>query len=92
LFKQVHNNVLRDDRGIITMCSYCGDLKDNQENWQAIEAEITKVDLFQQSPLPQISHGICPTCKTDFLKKYAKLFSHLECPHLTTTAANEPSR
>jgi len=57
-----------DDRGIITMCSYCGDLKDAQGNWQAIETEITTLDLFKQSILPQISHGICRTCKKDFLK------------------------
>ena len=62
-----------DAHGIITMCSYCGDLKDNQGNWQAIETEITKLDLFQQSTLPQISHGICPTCKISFLNSIRKI-------------------
>jgi len=53
---------------IITMCSYCGDLKDSDGKWKPIEAEVSDRDLFQHRELPKISHGICPTCAEEFLR------------------------
>ena len=43
-------------RGIIPICSYCKEIRDDQGAWQRIEAYISKhSDAF-------FSHGICPTC------------------------------
>ena len=64
-----------DSRGIITMCSYCGKLKNAQNQWDVIEEAITDQDLFKHSILPQISHGICPVCKDDFLKSLHKIIA-----------------
>ncbi|WP_072660513.1 hypothetical protein [Mariprofundus micogutta] len=55
------------DDNIITMCSYCGDLKNSKGQWQPIEQEITARDFFQHPALPKISHGICPDCSNNFL-------------------------
>ncbi len=55
------------DQPFITMCSYCGDLKDSNGNWQTLEQKITSIDLFSDASLPQISHGICPDCAENFL-------------------------
>jgi len=57
---------------IISMCSYCGDLKDAQGNWKPLETEVTNQDLFQHSVLPKISHGICLSCKHDLLDSFHK--------------------
>ena len=51
----------------ITMCSYCGDIKDFVGEWQALEREISNTDLFCAQNLPKISHGMCPSCKKNFL-------------------------
>ena len=59
--------------GIITMCSYCGHLRDKAGNWKGIEQEITDQDLFGLQQLPKISHGICPDCKESFLKSINNL-------------------
>jgi len=55
------------DQPFITMCSYCGDLKDSDGTWQTLEQKITSIDLFSDASLPQISHGICPDCAENFL-------------------------
>jgi len=55
------------DQPFITMCSYCGDLKDREGKWQALEREITSTDLFSVQSLPKISHGMCPDCAKNFL-------------------------
>jgi len=53
--------------GIIHMCSYCGDLKDPNGKWNSIEREITDRDIFKYQKLPMISHGICQSCRENFL-------------------------
>jgi len=55
------------EQPFITMCSYCGDLKDRDGKWQALEREITSSDLFSGESLPKISHGMCPDCAENFL-------------------------
>jgi len=52
---------------IMTMCSYCGDLKDCDGIWQAMESEVNRLDLFSAAVLPKLSHGICPSCAKNFL-------------------------
>lgn len=47
---------------IITMCSLCGDIRDERGRWQAIEAEINRLGMFSMETLPRISHGLCPEC------------------------------
>ncbi|TLS67587.1 hypothetical protein FEF65_06640 [Mariprofundus erugo] len=62
-----------NEHNIITMCSFCGDLKGRDGNWHAIEDKITSADLFQYDPLPKISHGLCTECSTNFLKSIRTL-------------------
>jgi len=65
-------NLAKETQNIISMCSYCGDLKDSRGNWSPIETEVTNQDLFQHALLPKISHGICPNCKVIFLESFHK--------------------
>lgn len=46
----------------ITMCSYCLSIRAHDEQWHPLEDAIERFEEFHQSPLPRISHGICPTC------------------------------
>jgi len=43
-------------QGILPMCSYCRQVRDDKDYWQKVEGYITDhTDL-------QFSHGICPDC------------------------------
>jgi len=59
------------EKPFITMCSYCGDLKNRDGEWQPLEDEISASDLFNVCELPPISHGMCPGCKENFLAQVA---------------------
>ncbi|MDX8387169.1 MAG: hypothetical protein R8M46_01355 [Ghiorsea sp.] len=69
-------NLAKETENIISMCSYCGDLKDAFGNWNPIETELTKQDLFQHATLPMISHGICPACKVGVLESFRSSLHH----------------
>ncbi|HKJ83609.1 MAG TPA: hypothetical protein VJ961_06320 [Mariprofundaceae bacterium] len=55
------------DQGIISMCSYCGNLQDKHDEWRPVEVGVSAMDLFGFDELPKISHGICPACREGFL-------------------------
>ncbi|RLL55586.1 hypothetical protein D8Y20_01410 [Mariprofundus sp. EBB-1] len=59
------------EKPFITMCSYCGNLKNRDGEWQPLEEEISASDLFNVRDLPSISHGICADCKENFLMQLA---------------------
>ena len=49
-------------QGIIPICSYCKDIRDDQNYWQQLEAYVTKHSEAQ------FSHSICPTCYESVVK------------------------
>ncbi len=50
--------------GIIPICMYCKQIRDDKESWHRLEDYITDHSeaLF--------SHGICPTCFDEKMEKY----------------------
>lgn len=52
-------------RGIIPICSYCKNIRDDQGYWTQLESYIAK------NSDADLSHGICPKCAK---KYYPKLF------------------
>jgi GAF domain-containing protein len=45
-------------RGMVSICSYCKRIKDNQGKWHPVEHYI-----IRQAKV-EVSHGICPECKS----------------------------
>jgi hypothetical protein len=43
-------------KDFITICSYCNQIRDNQNGWHQFEHY--RSDLYK----PKVSHGICPRC------------------------------
>lgn len=43
-------------RGLLAICAYCHRIRDDEQNWQALEAYITRHSEAR------FSHGICPAC------------------------------
>jgi len=56
----------------IKMCSYCKAINIDNE-WFETEKGVSKLSLFYKSRLPQISHGICPSCYKNVMEEIERL-------------------
>lgn len=50
---------------LLLMCSWCNRIF-CEDSWRPIEDAVTLLGLFAPPELPQITHGICPTCLQSF--------------------------
>lgn len=55
-------------KGILPICSGCKKIRDEQGEWHAVEAYISKYSNVK------FSHGICPDCVTELYTEYQDLF------------------
>ena len=46
----------------LTICSWCKKIKVDDNQWLEVEEAVSKLGLFEERHLPQLSHGICPVC------------------------------
>ena len=53
---------------VVTICAWCKKCKLNEFDWREIEDALPELELFSESMLPQVSHGMCPDCHLDKLK------------------------
>lgn len=49
-------------RGIVRMCSWCKRLPVPSGEWLEVEDAVKVLDVLDTTPLPAITHGICPQC------------------------------
>ena len=47
---------------LVTMCSWCKQIKTPQHGWLEIEKAIEVMQLLSESPFPGITHAICESC------------------------------
>ncbi len=47
---------------LVTLCSWCRRVKVTDGSWEETEVAIARLGLFQSTPLPRLTHGICPDC------------------------------
>ncbi len=48
---------------ILVICSFCKDVKIDDDTWVEVEVAARKLKLFTRSrSLPMLSHGMCPDC------------------------------
>jgi hypothetical protein len=50
---------------ILTMCSWCKKAWIPDGEWLEIEDAIVRMDLFSTAQMPEITHGICPSCERE---------------------------
>ena len=60
---QKYINEVKVLQGIIPICSYCKNIRNNDDSWQQMESYI---DAHSEA---QFSHGICPECYENVVKK-----------------------
>jgi hypothetical protein len=53
---------------ILTICSWCKSVLMPDGRYVEIEAAVNQLGLFNAEVLPQLSHGICPSCWTRVTK------------------------
>lgn len=60
------------DRGrdFVVICSWCKKIKTASDQWLEVEDAVTTMSLFMSPLLPDITHGICPTCYQELREKY----------------------
>ncbi len=52
----------------LTVCSWCKRAKLAEKRWAEVEEAIGYLKLFDPPEPPQLTHGICPECKTLLLE------------------------
>ena len=57
-------NQVQQLEGIIPICMYCKKIRDDRESWHRME------DYISTHSQAQFSHGICPTCFDETMKKH----------------------
>lgn len=50
----------------LRICSWCNRAQLPQGGWAEIEEVVNHLGLFNESQLPQLTHGLCPTCAVEF--------------------------
>lgn len=57
--------------GIISMCSYCNDIKNENGGWDHIDKYIS------QHTEAKVSHGICPACMAEHYPDFINIFNEI---------------
>lgn len=47
---------------MVRMCSWCKQTEVEPERWAPVEEIVSRLRLFGEREVPEITHGICPTC------------------------------
>ncbi len=53
----------------LRMCSWCKRVADEKGGWVEVEQAVRDRNLFHEERLPELTHGICPTCLETMLSK-----------------------
>ncbi len=56
-------------QSLLVMCSWCKAVKVGDDTWVEVEDAVDRLKLFDFRYLPQISHGVCPSCAADIHEK-----------------------
>lgn len=54
---------------LLRMCSWCKRANLGCRQWVDLEEAVVRLRLFEQAPLPQLSHGICEICFASLQKQ-----------------------
>lgn len=46
----------------VTVCSMCKKMKVSPGQWAEIEEGLARLRLFEDDQMPQLTHGLCPSC------------------------------
>jgi len=50
-------------KDFLTVCSWCKCVRLPRGDWVEVEVAVQELGLFQEAPLPTLTHGICSDCE-----------------------------
>lgn len=53
----------------VRICGWCKKIFVAETKWLEVEEAVEQLDLFGVPKLPQLTHGICPSCKEDVFQE-----------------------
>ena len=48
---------------LLSICSWCKRIELPDEGWTEVEPGVRKLELFNETSVPQLSHDVCPDCE-----------------------------
>lgn len=48
----------------VVVCAWCRRVRVEEGEWLEVEEALPRLDLFGEDPVPGVSHGICPDCRS----------------------------
>ena len=60
----------RSEQRFLRLCSWCKKAQLTAQDWVEIEQAVERLRLFDDAPLPRLTHGICPGCQETVRKVY----------------------
>ncbi|HMQ56197.1 MAG TPA: hypothetical protein PKE64_06065 [Anaerolineae bacterium] len=55
---------------VLTVCSWCKKIQNDRAEFVEIEHAVRQMRLLEANTVPPISHGMCPTCWTEYADKF----------------------
>lgn len=52
----------RNRGDLVTCCSWCKKVQVEAGEWVDVEVAVQRLSMFTELPIPQLTHGICPSC------------------------------
>jgi hypothetical protein len=56
---------------LVRICSWCKRIETGASEWLEAEAAVQRLNLFDSTRLPGLTHGMCPTCHAAYLQNLA---------------------
>lgn len=54
-------------RELVKICSFCKKIAVSENEWLETSQAVARLGLFGQSPMPKLSHGMCPECYSNVM-------------------------
>ncbi len=52
---------------LLQICSWCKKLHLSNKGWVEAETAVSELGLFTSTEIPELTHGICPSCKHELV-------------------------
>ena len=66
--KLLQYGIKRSDE-LVRICSMCKKVAVSAKQWKEIEEAIADLNIFEKELMPQLTHGICPSCYDNAIKE-----------------------
>jgi len=73
--QRILNRNEKRSNNLVVICGWCKKINISKMLWQEVEHAIETLGIFETEKLPQLSHGMCNHCYTDFTEQFKEKYS-----------------